>query len=82
MITKQQAMTANEFHYGTCTRVIGPRGKVTEHTEHWRRNGATQTWVTRPDDFRVPVKYGLRGYSQLTPADAESFHTGRRLPIE
>ena len=35
---------------------------------HWqcRRNGATKTWKTRPGEFRIPVKAGLRicGYVQ------------------
>jgi hypothetical protein len=25
-----------------------------------RRNGKTQTWKTRPNDFRIPVKAGLK----------------------
>ena len=25
-----------------------------------RRNGKTKTWVTRPNDFRIPVKIGFR----------------------
>jgi len=31
-----------------------------------RRNGRTQTWKTRPKDYRIPVKAGLRLYSELT----------------
>ena len=31
-----------------------------------RRNGKTQTWKTRPGEFRIPVKYGFRGYGALT----------------
>jgi hypothetical protein len=35
---------------------------------YWRarRNGATQTWKTRPGEFRIPVKLGLKIYGQLT----------------
>lgn len=38
------------------------RGKV------WRvrRNGKTQTWKTRPTDFRIPVKIGYREYHEIT----------------
>lgn len=25
-----------------------------------RRNGATKTWVTRPGEFRVPIKAGFK----------------------
>jgi hypothetical protein len=35
-----------------------------------RRNGRTQTWKTRPDDYRIPFKCGLRECGQLTPAVA------------
>lgn len=34
-----------------------------------RRNGKTQRWKTRPGHFRVPVKYGFRGYGELTHCD-------------
>lgn len=77
------AQTAHYFHHSAdCGQVvrIGPRGGVTyPRTELWRRNGATQTWKTRPGDFRVPVKYGMRSYGQLIPADGAPYgpwHTG------
>lgn len=65
-ITFTQAMTAREFHEnerredGTCYR--------------HRRNGATQTWKTRPGQFRIPVKYGLKGYGNITQDNADKFH--------
>jgi hypothetical protein len=31
-----------------------------------RRNGATQRWKTRPNDYRVPVKAGLKSCGQIT----------------
>jgi hypothetical protein len=71
MITKAQAMTGQEFHEDHT-----PAGKI--YT--WRRNGATQTWKTRPDDFRIPVKYGHRDTSQLTEADAHRFHLAEDCP--
>ena len=59
MITKEQAMTENHFidHWG----------------DHWRRNGATKTWKTRPDEFRVPIKYGFRQCYAITHVNAISF---------
>lgn len=81
MITKHQALNADEFHYGTCTRTVGPRGGITERVERWRRNGATQTWKTRPDEFRVPIKYGLRGYSSITSHNAYQFHLASECPL-
>jgi hypothetical protein len=82
MITKEQAMKADLFHYGKCQRVEGPRGGVKIMTEVWRRNGRTQTWVRSPERFRVPVKYGLRGYSQITEEHAELFHVPEQCPAE
>jgi hypothetical protein len=34
--------------------------------ERWRINGSMQTWKTRPTEFRIPVKHGLRAYGQIT----------------
>lgn len=34
-----------------------------------RRNGATQTWKTRPDDFHIPLKVGFRSTGQFTQRD-------------
>ena len=33
-----------------------------------RRNGATRHWVKTPGKFRIPVKAGLRVYSEITEA--------------
>jgi len=71
MITKQDAMAADRFHENH-----EPAGKIFE----WRRNGATQTWVTRPDEFRLPVKYGMRGYGQITQSDAHNYHRADQCP--
>lgn len=80
-LTYHEAVTASEFHYGTCTRTIGPRGGVTVHCEVWRRNGATQTWKTRPTEYRIPVKYGIRSYGQLHQSDAANVHPTERCPL-
>jgi hypothetical protein len=34
---------------------------------YWRlrRNGATKTWKTRPNEFRIPVKAGLKSCGYL-----------------
>jgi hypothetical protein len=71
MITKSQAMTAIEFHEDHELA-----GKVIT----WRRNGATQTWKTRPGEFRIPVKYGLRSYGQIYDHDAGRFHVASECP--
>jgi hypothetical protein len=71
VITKQQALTASEFHQNH-----EPGAKV----YRWRRNGRTQTWKTRPDEFRVPVKYGLYGYGQITDSIADLYHVAEGCP--
>lgn len=65
-VTKDQAATADVFHENATRK----DGTCYAH----RRHGRTQTWVTRPDDFRTPIVYGLRAYGQLTPSNAGQFH--------
>lgn len=62
MVTKEQAIIEAEFHHE-------PSGN-----RRYRRNGATKTWVTRPLEFRVPVKFGLYEYGYLTELNAHEFH--------
>lgn len=81
MITMEQALTAREFHRNGCARTVGPRGGATVTQEAWRRNGQTQTWKTRPGEFRIPVVYGLRGYDQLTHREAADFHAAEDCPL-
>lgn len=80
-LDRVNAMTARDFHHrDDCAQVVtyGPRGGATfPRTEEWRRNGSTQTWKTRPGEFRIPVKYGLRSYGSLTDYDAPDWHIGR-----
>lgn len=83
MLTKEQAVSAPEFHYGVCTRTVGPRGGVEIKITRVRRNGMTQVWKTRPADWRVPVKYGIRAKDQfsITQDRASEFHTPDDCPL-
>lgn len=38
-----------------------------------RVNGKTKVWKTRPDDFKVPVKYGLKDCFYITPENANQW---------
>lgn len=38
-----------------------------------RRNGRTQTWKTRPNDFRIPIKFGFKGTGNLCHNNLELF---------
>ena len=81
MVTKDQALTENDFHYGICTQAIGPRGGKTIKQVRVRRNGKTQTWKTRPNDFRIPIKCGLYEYGEITQTNADQFHTAKDCPL-
>ena len=37
---------------------------------YWRvrRNGATKLWKTMPEQFRIPIKAGLRSYTYINHA--------------
>lgn len=39
-----------------------------QNGRYWqaRRNGRTQTWKTRPSEFRIPLKAGLRATGEIT----------------
>ncbi len=36
-----------------------------------RVNGRPKTWITRPNEFRLPMKHGLRNCFYITERDAE-----------
>lgn len=74
-------MTDRVFHWGNCTRVTGPRGGVKTHIVECRRTGVTKTWKTRPGEFRVPIKRGLREYGEIVPENVAQFHTPEECPL-
>lgn len=56
MITKAIALAAqyrDEFHHTTLKNADGTAVRC-------RVNGACKVWKTRPNEFRLPVKYGLK----------------------
>ena len=65
-MTRNEALTARNFEHVTVTNRDGTPMRA-------RRNGRTQTWKTRPDDFRVPIKHGLYSYGEITPANAHEW---------
>ena len=40
---------------------------------NWRANGKCQTWKTRPDEFKLPIKHGLYDYGYITHENAHLF---------
>ncbi len=49
-----------------------------------RRNGRTKLWVRRPDEWAIPVKYGMKGHATITQAWklGEEFDYAERIPAE
>ena len=72
MITKQQAIDLGNqwsnitLHHIRLTNADGTPARC-------RVNGKCRTWVTRPDDFRLPVKHGLRDCFYITPTNAHEW---------
>jgi len=40
----------------------------------WRVNGVVQTWKTRPNEFKVPVKHGMYDYGYITQHNYFYYH--------
>ena len=67
------------FHYSpACSRTVGPKGGVKTHFEVWRRNGKPQP--QKDGSWRLPIKYGLRGYSYIDPSNVHLFHPESSCP--
>ncbi|MFA6303833.1 MAG: hypothetical protein WC627_11985 [Legionella sp.] len=68
MITKEQAMTASHFK-----QIARYDGKPMSKPNNWRASGKCKTWVTRPEEFKLPIKFGLYDSSYLTHENAHLF---------
>ncbi len=69
MVTKDDAMTGRMFHHVREKNADGTPLRV-------RANGACKTWKTRPDEFRLPVKYGLYRYLYIDHDNAHEWRVG------
>ena len=58
-MTREQIETALDSHKMSVRMRNGKLWMV-------RRNGRTQTWKTRPSEFRIPIKFGFKGYGEIT----------------
>lgn len=59
LVNRENAMSANNFEHTSMKNRDGSPLRA-------RRNGKTQVWKTRPNEFRIPVKYGLYEYFNIT----------------
>lgn len=74
MIDKAVALTLQyrqEVHYPTSS---GQCAKA-------RVNGAVKTWKTRPDDFRLPLKVGFRGFAEIRQYNQDEFYLPADCPV-
>lgn len=69
MITRT---TAQQLHVGQTLYHARVRNRDGSRAR-CRVNGAVKFWKTRPDDFRIPVKYGLRDCFYITPSNADEW---------
>lgn len=69
MITTEQAKSAK---YGNIF-LMKDETNADGSPVRWRVNGKVQTWKTRPNEFKVPVKHGLYDYSYVTEMNLHLF---------
>lgn len=60
------------LHWGECTA---------KRQIRWRVNGALKTWKTRPEEFRLPIKHGLRDYGYIEQHNVGEFHREEDCPF-
>ena len=70
-ITKADAVGAS---YGDCFHGKSATGGKIINV---RVTGACKVWKTRPDEFRLPVKYGLYDSGYITQDDCDRWTKGR-----
>ena len=63
MITKQQALTATRFEHAKL------KGSDKQPIR-CRAMGKCQTWLTRPEHFKLPVKHGMYNSFYITHENA------------
>lgn len=66
MVTKEQAETCRNFKHLT---EKDSRGKPVV----CRVSGSCRVWKTRPNEFKLPVKYGLRTSFYITNDNADKW---------
>jgi hypothetical protein len=72
MITKQEAVA---LHYGAILHHVTMKNKDGTPMRV-RVSGACKTWKTRPEEFRLPVKYGLRESGYIDQRNAFNWLKG------
>lgn len=71
MITKEQAVELGGKHRAQLQTIHMRTAAGLPY--YCRVNGKCKTWKTRPEDFRLPVKYGLYECFYITPVNASDW---------
>lgn len=69
MVTKQEAVASRYGQILEHASSVGHTGKP----RLARVNGRCMTWVTRPTEFRLPIKAGLYEHGYITHENAASW---------
>lgn len=75
MITKQDALS---LRYG---ERLHSSTQCDKKTIRWRVFGSCRVWKRQPNKFRVPLKFGIASYWELTEKNAELFHKEEDCPF-
>ena len=67
MITKTQAL---ELKHGKILHHVKLKNSDGKTPLRCRVNGSVQTWKTKPEEFKLPVKHGLRDCFYITNSNA------------
>ena len=70
MVTKEVAMTKSYFEHITAKNADGTPLRC-------RKNGACKVWKTRPDNFKLPVKHGLKDYFYIDNFNAQEWSVAK-----
>lgn len=70
LVDALSANTANTFYHRTL-KYKSDKSRPLE----CRRNGRTKYWKTRPNEFRIPVKYGMYEYFYIDNSNAHEWST-------
>lgn len=76
MLEHERATRRATLHFNEeCHLAFGPRGGTNRKLWAYRVNGKVKTWKTRPTEFQVPLKHGLKGpHGYVTEANAIALH--------
>lgn len=77
MLTKEQALQKLLYTREQIEEALdkGQLYVAMRNGRYWkaRRNGRTKHWVNKPEQFRIPIKYGFKNCGTITHDDIRTF---------